>query len=1041
MNTKLSFLLIALLLACFGLLPKAQAVSPAPDGGYPGGNTAEGQSALLSRTTGGFNTANGWLSLRSNMTGNFNTAIGAGTLLANTADGNTATGAVALLQPHYGIAQSRARTGKLQGHVTDAQSGKALVGATVIWSRGTDTRAVQGATDAVGRYAFAVPIVGGVTQNTITLSIRANAHAPQQESVVVHSGERTQANALLSPVPSSRIGTVKGTVTNKETGHGIHGAKVSILNAGAVLKATTNSAGAYTISGVGFHTGLRIRMITPGEADTPRPIPCLVPMQRTFNMNNAMVIENFASSPAMTYSPTCPTTVAGPGPGVPSENGAASTALASDSTLNWRQADTLSIQIDANNDAWNSGHINSMLKLSTGGFLVGSDTGGVWLLTSILQGISVSFTWDSVNITSLAFGLTGEPDVYAATRYGGEAPDPDAHTPAVLWETDTSTGFPLLNWSHVNPSPPCGSINQVVVVPEANKIVVACDNGLWWSPIPPSPSVHGTYNWSKAHLSSGTPPLPSTNFSGLAKAFAIAGNSPGAIVASLHGGKTPNQIIYTGEWVSGNLLLTGAAVSGQVGSFGRTTLASCPADPRSQYAIAADGNDDNLGGVWHSSDNGHSWAEVTVPNNAGNMGWYNQTLAVSPADCNTFVLGFRNGSPANPGPLVSFNGGTSYTGLSDGGQGHQHSDIHALLFDPADANTLYVGSDGGMLAVHNLSSSPTFQSNFNRELLDLQVYHGVGSTQVNGLVGSSLQDNGSNDALLMPFGAGSWEQQMDSDGSYSEFVTPNSLPAGQDIFIRAESCCGGANWSSALWNGTQFDSGQVIPVATSQNPRDPNGIPRCPEARIRFPRFLNSIGQTMYAVAGLAHTVYGLFANDDGSDMHWEQIGLISATDNVTSLSSFYGNIVFVGTDQGNIFELDQPYNAAATLLQVNSPTGSPAQVTGIVEYVSTIGFATLDSGYVLDWKGQTWDALGGGTLPTSQPFRAVVLPTLKNLIAITPASVFISHDLGTTWATANNGLPLIPQGTDLRFVLQANGTGFIYMATFGRSLWRSVLR
>jgi hypothetical protein len=86
-----------ILLACFAISPMAQAVVPAPDGGYPGGNTAEGQAALLSLTTGGFNTAVGYFSLRSNTTNSFNTAIGAGTLLANTADQNTATGAGALL--------------------------------------------------------------------------------------------------------------------------------------------------------------------------------------------------------------------------------------------------------------------------------------------------------------------------------------------------------------------------------------------------------------------------------------------------------------------------------------------------------------------------------------------------------------------------------------------------------------------------------------------------------------------------------------------------------------------------------------------------------------------------------------------------------------------------------------------------------------------------------------------------------------------------------------------------------------------------------
>jgi hypothetical protein len=91
-----SILMIVVLIWC-ALAPAAQAVSPPPDGGYPGGNTAEGQYALLNLTTGIYNTAVGFLSLDSNAIGNADTAIGVGALFATTADQNTAIGAGALL--------------------------------------------------------------------------------------------------------------------------------------------------------------------------------------------------------------------------------------------------------------------------------------------------------------------------------------------------------------------------------------------------------------------------------------------------------------------------------------------------------------------------------------------------------------------------------------------------------------------------------------------------------------------------------------------------------------------------------------------------------------------------------------------------------------------------------------------------------------------------------------------------------------------------------------------------------------------------------
>ena len=91
------FILTAIALEFLALSPGMRAVTPPPDGGYPGANTAEGQDALLSLTTGGYNTAIGYESLRTTPPGQFNTGLGALTLYFNTGDENTANGAAALV--------------------------------------------------------------------------------------------------------------------------------------------------------------------------------------------------------------------------------------------------------------------------------------------------------------------------------------------------------------------------------------------------------------------------------------------------------------------------------------------------------------------------------------------------------------------------------------------------------------------------------------------------------------------------------------------------------------------------------------------------------------------------------------------------------------------------------------------------------------------------------------------------------------------------------------------------------------------------------
>jgi len=89
---KIFRLFVAFTLICFVLLPNTQAVVPAPDGGYPGGNTAEGTQALFNLISGVSNTANGHQALFNNTIGSSNTAEGFRALFNNTTGIQNATG-------------------------------------------------------------------------------------------------------------------------------------------------------------------------------------------------------------------------------------------------------------------------------------------------------------------------------------------------------------------------------------------------------------------------------------------------------------------------------------------------------------------------------------------------------------------------------------------------------------------------------------------------------------------------------------------------------------------------------------------------------------------------------------------------------------------------------------------------------------------------------------------------------------------------------------------------------------------------------------
>ena len=118
---RFTLILVALTLGAFALasVPTAFGVVPAPDGGYPGGNTAEGDNALFSLTTGANNTAIGQAALFTNTTGSNNTTNGTDALADNTTGSfNTANGFTALFHNTTGIENTANGLSALQENTT-----------------------------------------------------------------------------------------------------------------------------------------------------------------------------------------------------------------------------------------------------------------------------------------------------------------------------------------------------------------------------------------------------------------------------------------------------------------------------------------------------------------------------------------------------------------------------------------------------------------------------------------------------------------------------------------------------------------------------------------------------------------------------------------------------------------------------------------------------------------------------------------------------------------------------------------------------------
>jgi hypothetical protein len=694
--------------------------------------------------------------------------------------------------------------------------------------------------------------------------------------------------------------------------------------------------------------------------------------------------------------------------------------------LQWTQANLFGISFGNTLETWNAGHVNDILALGTS-IVVASDTGGAWLINPEIENvpksnqypaISMGDDWADDNMSCVVFGPDANTQIYAGcysapTIY---AVNLQIQTGVVNFVNSTRIALPW--WA--------GGVNQIVVQTNPRRIIVACGAGVLWSAIPNQFDQVTGYQWQVASN------LPSGGFVGL---------SPGTgtdVVAAAWGSNVATGLfgIFVGTWNAGftDLAFTRANIAGSDATkMLRTSIASCAGNRSVMYAVS-DGSNDTIFNVLQSHDGGLNWSTVNIPPNPGNQGSYNNCIDVNPSNSQMVAIGWRGG------PFVSSDGGNSWSTLSGDGL---HSDLHAVHFPgfPEDGNALFVGSDGGIV----LLSQGTSNSKYNLHLLNLQIYGGDGtaSYQFPGLYSAGTQDNGNItsviDSTADPIDQ-VWTQLEGGDGGVNRFLRTGHLLRYNNT-LQVNNVEVGNRVRVDAWNPNAHafpgGLGTVIPVDGTTD-----GLPYPVLEIVNAPQFARN-NQLLFALGGGRDTatgtnqnLYGLFADSNGNNMHWSLIAPVKQ--NITSLASGNGNQVIIGTDQGHILACATATGTITPMPMTQNVKGLSGSIDRLLVQNDSLIFALDSAGFVLKYDGSAWDILPG--LPQQQYAAIETDWTVdpKVLYLATDRTVMSSADNGQTWTIETQGLPAHPHCADLRFVIQPDQNKYLYLGTYGRSLWRA---
>jgi photosystem II stability/assembly factor-like uncharacterized protein len=439
---------------------------------------------------------------------------------------------------------------------------------------------------------------------------------------------------------------------------------------------------------------------------------------------------------------------------------------------------------------------------------------------------------------------------------------------------------------------------------------------------------------------------------------------------------------------------------------GRISIDISQSNPSVLYASYANASG-SMQGIFKTTNGGDSWVEV----NSSDIGdtpyeWWFGGIFVDPTDENTlYYLGFTN--------YKSTNGGTSWSDTFPG----VHVDQHALAFNASTSGEVLLGNDGGLYKSANSGAS----SVKDLTLPITQFYRFYVDAQNSNKIYGGSQDNST--IRTVTGDVDNWNVIYGGDG-FQPLVDPNNTNVIYALSQRGnlvKSTNDGASFFSAMAGISGADpKNWDTPIAF-----DPN------DSQILF------YGSNRLYKTTNAAGYWSAISPDLSNGPHSGNLAFGTITS--ISVSRYNSNLIYVGTDDGNVWVTQDGGNnwtdISGTLPDrwVTKVLASPFDNSEVFVTLSGYRFGE-DNGHVYfsDDYGSTWTDISTN-LPDI-PVNDIEMGGLFGYYLATDIGVFQTDVVGGDWVPFGDDLPSVVV-TDL--YLESIFSEDLFAATYGRSSYK----